>query len=111
MGLFRLLLTCLVSGVLVCSVAAAQSPPAPEATPTVTPTPPAPTVLESIDHGFKRAVDVMNAVLFYRLFTTERQYVVYERSEQYVRARDLWPIVTRRLSALIRGGLWMLPRN
>lgn len=48
-------------------------------------TPPAPTLVESIDDAFKQAVDVMNAVLFYRLFTSERQYVVYERSEVYTR--------------------------
>ena len=57
------------------------------AAPTIEQTPPAPSFFESIDHGFGKAVEVMNAVLFYRLGKTERQYVVYEWSSAYVRDR------------------------
>ncbi|MEZ6050751.1 MAG: alanine/glycine:cation symporter family protein [Planctomycetaceae bacterium] len=49
--------------------------------------PPQPSTLEKVDGAFKRAVEMMEAVLFYRLATTQRQYIVYERGEAYVRDR------------------------
>ncbi|MCA9077491.1 MAG: alanine:cation symporter family protein [Planctomycetaceae bacterium] len=51
----------------------------------ITHKPPPPTAMQQVDNAFKHAVEVMEAVLFYRLATTERQYIVYERGEQYVR--------------------------
>ncbi len=75
----------LVIVAFLCGEGRAQKSAAPA--PRLVHTPPPPSGLESLDHVFERAVDVMNAVLFYRLGTTERQYVVYERGERYVRDR------------------------
>ena len=70
-------------------VQSADAQTAPSVPPEIEHVPPSPTVFESIDEGFKKAVEVMEAVLFYRLGTTEREYVVYERAEQYVRDRGV----------------------
>ena len=69
---------------------AATTAPSPTESPAVEPvvhTPPPPTAMQKLDGVFANAVDGMALVLFKRLFTTEREYVVYEQVEYYVRDR------------------------
>lgn len=54
---------------------------------TVTEQPPAKTVLQNVDAVFKKAVNVMETVLFYRIGRTERTFIVFERLDVYQRSR------------------------
>ncbi len=83
------LVTCLTTALILttgfCSLATAQES---ESEPgQIVHVSPVPSALQQVDGAFKHAVEVMESVLFYRLGTSERQYVVYERGEAYVRDR------------------------
>lgn len=52
---------------------------------TVAETVPVPSSLEKVDGLFKRAVDLIESLLFYRLGRTDREYIIFEPETTYVR--------------------------
>lgn len=82
-----LMIPCCCSTVLAQEPAAADEVNASSVSVAIVEDAPLPTSFQKVDAVFKRAVEFMEQVLFYRLGRSERDYIVFERSSTYQRPR------------------------